>query len=316
MANLPDVGSPHHSTRQVWKGRGVDLVDFVQSITDGLLFGATYALIGIGFTMIFGVMHKINLAYAATSIAGAYVSWAVGTLLPLPALVTFVVAAIGGGIVGYLVYLCCFKFIPVTSPLATLLGTVGMLILIDEIIVHETNGMPQPYPALFDDVYFEIGEFYGIRGDLLFIFFLSLIATAILLYILYRTKLGIATRAVAQQPVAAQLCGISIERTNASTFVITGLLGGLAGAMIGASVGVLSPLLTLPITIKGLIVTVIGGLGSIPGAIIAGLLVGAFENFFQALRGVTERDMYVMLLLFAFLTFRPGGIFSKTTSRD
>ena len=109
---------------------------------------------------------------------------------------------------------------------------------------------------------------------------------------------------------------MSQERTNATTFVITGALGGVAGAMIGASVGVLSPLLVLPITVKGLIVTVIGGLGSIPGAIIAGLAVGAFENLFQYFRGVTERDMYVMLLLFAFLTFRPGGIFSRSIGRD
>ena len=122
---------------------------------------------------------------------------------------------------------------------------------------------------------------------------------------------------MAQQPVAAQLAGISIERTNGLTFAITGVLGGLAGAMIGASVGVLSStLLIFPITVKGLIVTVIGGLGSIPGAIIAGLLVGAFENFFLALRGVTERDMYVMLLLFVFLSFRPGGIFRPAASRE
>ena len=94
------------------------------------------------------------------------------------------------------------------------------------------------------------------------------------------------------------------------------MLGGVAGAMIGAAVGVLSPLLTLPFTVKGLIVTVIGGLGSIPGAIVAGLLVGAFENAFQFLRGVTERDMYVMLLLFVFLFLRPGGIFSRPAGRD
>ena len=138
----------------------------------------------------------------------------------------------------------------------------------------------------------------------------------VLMFMLYRTRLGIATRAVAQQPVAAQLAGISLDRTNALTFVITGLLGGLAGAMIGASVGVLSPLLVVPITVKGLIVCVIGGLGSIPGAIVAGLAVGAFENFFLAFRGVTERDMYVMLLLFVFLVFRPGGIFSRSVARD
>ena len=293
----------------------MDLLDFFQSITDGLLFGSIYALIGIGFTLIFGVMHKLNLAYGAASIAGAYVSIAVAAYVPLPALVTFLVAAIGSGAIAYLIYLANFRFIPLSSPLATLMATVGMLILIDEIIVHATDGMPQPYPALFADVYMEFGEF-GLRGDLLFIFFLALVATVVLMFMLYRTRLGIATRAVAMQPVAAQLAGISLERTNAVTFVITGLLGGLAGAMIGASVGVLSPLLVVPITVKGLIVCVIGGLGSIPGAIVAGLAVGAFENFFLAFRGVTERDMYVMLLLFVFLVFRPGGIFSRSVARD
>ena len=293
----------------------MDWLDFFQSITDGVLFGSIYALIGIGFTLIFGVMHKINLAYGAASIAGAYVSIAVAAYVPLPALVTFLVAAIGSGAIAFLIYLANFRFIPLASPLATLMATVGMLILIDEIVVHATDGMPQPYPALFADIYIEWGDF-GLRGDLLFIFVLSLIAMVVLMYMLYRTRLGIATRAVAQQPVAAQLAGISLDRTNALTFVITGLLGGLAGAMIGASVGVLSPLLVVPITVKGLIVCVIGGLGSIPGAIVAGLAVGAFENFFLAFRGVTERDMYVMLLLFVFLVFRPGGIFSRSVARD
>ena len=293
----------------------MDWLDFFQSITDGLLFGSIYALIGIGFTLIFGVMHKINLAYGAASIAGAYVSIAVAAYVPLPALVTFLIAAIGSGAIAFLIYLANFRFIPLASPLATLMATVGMLILIDEIVVHATDGMPQPYPALFADIYIEWGDF-GLRGDLVFIFVLSLIAMVVLMFMLYRTRLGIATRAVAQQPVAAQLAGISLDRTNALTFVITGLLGGLAGAMIGASVGVLSPLLVVPITVKGLIVCVIGGLGSIPGAIIAGLAVGAFENFFLAFRGVTERDMYVMLLLFVFLVFRPGGIFSRSVARD
>ena len=293
----------------------MDWLDFFQSITDGLLFGSIYALIGIGFTLIFGVMHKINLAYGAASIAGAYASIAVASYVPLPALVTFLIAAIASGGIAFLIYLANFRFIPLASPLATLMATVGMLILIDEIVVHATDGMPQPYPALFADIYIEWGDF-GLRGDLIFIFVLSLIAMIVLMFMLYRTRLGIATRAVAQQPVAAQLAGISLDRTNALTFVITGMLGGLAGAMIGASVGVLSPLLVVPITVKGLIVCVIGGLGSIPGAIVAGLAVGAFENFFLAFRGVTERDMYVMLLLFVFLVFRPGGIFSRSVARD
>jgi branched-chain amino acid transport system permease protein len=189
------------------------------------------------------------------------------------------------------------------------MATVGMLLLIDEVIVHSTAGMPQSYPALFDSVMIRVGGL-TIRGDLVLVFGMSVLAMIGLLLLLYRTRLGLATRAVSQRPVAAQLCGIRVGRVNATTFIITGLLGGLAGAMIGASVGTLSPLLTTPLTVKGLIVTVIGGLGSIPGAIIAGLLVGGAENLFQLYRGVTERDLYVMLLLFAFLVLRPNGIFS------
>jgi len=288
------------------------LLDFLQTLSDGVLFGATYALIGIGFTLVFGVMHKINMAYAAASIGAAYAGLLVlQALATAPAWMVFLGAFLAGGVLGWVVYAACFHFIPLSSPLAPLMSTVGMLLLIDEVIVHLTAGMPQNYPAMFDDVMLRAGAF-TLRGDLLLVFGVSLLCMIGLLALLYRTRLGLATRAVSQQAVAAQLCGIRVARVNALTFVITGLLGGVAGAMIGASVGTLSPLITLPLTVKGLIVTVIGGLGSIPGAIIAGLLVGALENVFQLYRGVTERDLYVMLLLFAFLVFRPGGLFSRT----
>jgi branched-chain amino acid transport system permease protein len=258
---------------------------------------------------VFGVMHKLNLAYAAASIGAAYSGLLVLQVLAgAPPWLVFLCAFLGGGVIGWLVYLTCFHFIPLSNPLAPLMSTVGMLLLIDEIIVHLTAGMPQNYPAMFDDVMLRVGGF-TLRGDLLLVFGISVLCMIGLLALLYRSKLGLATRAVSQQPVAAQLCGIRVARVNAMTFIVTGVLGGIAGALIGASVGALSPLLTTPLTVKGLIVTVIGGLGSIPGAIVAGLLVGAFENVFQQFRGVTERDLYVMLLLFAFLIFRPSGLF-------
>jgi branched-chain amino acid transport system permease protein len=294
----------------------LDFIDAVQALADGVLFGATYALLGIGFTLIFGVMHKINLSYAAASIGAAY-----GSLLLLsgftaaPAIVVFMAAALCGGVIGALVYFIGFKFIPVANPLATLMSTVGLLLLIDEIIVHTTEGVPLAYPALYSDVVVRFGQFM-LRGDLMFVFVLGCACMVLFLLLLYRTRLGIATRAVSQQPIASQLCGISILQVNVLTFVVTGMLGGIAGAMSGAAIGMLSPLLAQPLTVKGLIVTVIGGLGSIPGAIIAGLIVGGLESLFQFLRGVTERDLYLMMLLFAFLVFRPGGIFAKASRRD
>ena len=289
------------------------LIDLTQSVIDGLLFGSTYALIGIGFTLIFGVMHKINLSYAATSVAAAYLSLVVVNIVPTP--LVYIAAALAGGVLGWMIYLVCFRFLPINNPRSTLLSTVGMLLAIEEFISHVTHGMPLNYPAMFQDSNIELGNFF-IRGDLLFVFALGCIAMVALIQLLKRTRLGLATRAVAQQPIAAQLCGMGIATTNVSTFVIAGLLGGTAGAMTGAAVGVLSPLLALPLTVKGLVVTVIGGLGSIPGAIVAGLIVGACENLFQFMRGVSERDIYVMLMLFVFLVFRPGGFFAAPGGRD
>ena len=293
----------------------LDLIDAVQSLADGVLFGTTYALLGIGFTLIFGVMHKINLSYAAASIGAAYASLLVLAVMKAPPALVFLVAAAAGGVIGGMVYLIGFRFIPLANPLATLMSTVGLLLLIDEIIVHTTQGVPLNYPALFSDVIIRAGPF-NLRGDLMFVFLIGCACMAVLLILLYRTRLGIATRAVSQQPTAAQLCGISVDNVNVLTFVITGVVGGIAGAMIGAAIGMLSPLLSLPLTVKGLVVTVIGGLGSIPGAIIAGLLVGALENVFQFFRGVSERDLYIMLLLFVFLVFRPSGIFAAAPERD
>ena len=291
----------------------IDFLDLVQSLMDGVMFGATYALIGIGFTLIFGVMHKINLSYAAASVGAAYLSLLIVSVAPSP--VVYLMAAVCGGVLGALVYFVCFRFLPLNQSLATLMSTVGMLLVLEESIVHATAGMPQNYPAAFADVVFNVGPFI-LRGDLLFVFLLGCAVMVALKFMLEKTKLGLATRAVAQQPVAAQICGMSVDQTNVSTFVIAGFLGGTAGAMTGAAIGVLSPLLTLPLTVKGLVVTVIGGLGSIPGAILAGLIVGGAESLFQFFRGVSERDIYVMLMLFVFLVFRPNGLFAAPGGRD
>ena len=293
---------------------GFDHIDIAQVLMDGVLFGAIYSIVGLGFTLIFGAMQKLNMAYAASSIAGAYVSIAIVSLIGAPLLV-FVIGPIASGVIGLAVYYVCFRYMPTNNHLAPLMASIGGLFFIDEIIIHQTAGSPISFPALFYDAFIEFGPF-GIRGDLLFVCFVGLVMMGLLLLLLYKTKLGLATRAVSQQPVASQLCGIATHRTNATTFVIAGILGGVAGCLAASAVGVLSPLLTLPITIKGLIVTVIGGLGSIPGAIIAGVLVGALENFFLLARGVNERDIYVFLVLFLFLVFRPNGIFGSTINRD
>jgi len=255
------------------------------------------------------------MAYAAAALGGAYAGLAGFVLIKAPLVLVFGISAVAAAVLGYAIYFACFRFIPINNHLAALMASVGGLFFIDEVVVHVTRGSPLTFPSMFGDVFFEIGP-YGIRGDLIFVFVIGLISTGILLYILFKTRLGLATRAVAQQDVAARLCGIGVHSTNSVTFAIAGVLGGIAGAMTAAAVGVLSPVMTVPLTIKGIIVAVIGGLGSIPGAIIAGLFVGGFENVFLYFRGIDERDMYVVALLFLFLVFRPNGLFGTAITRD
>jgi branched-subunit amino acid ABC-type transport system permease component len=287
------------------------LLDVVQQLMNGFLFGSSYALIGIGFTMIFGVMEKLNLAFGVTALAGAYAALFVARTTGGPFLLVFLSAVAAAGLVGLVIELVCFRWMPRDYPLAPLMASIGMFFFVEEVVSHATNGMPLAFPAPMGQLMMDLGPWL-LRGDLGFMFLVSLAVMGGLWALVYRTRLGLATRAVSQQPVAAQLCGISTRRVNASVFVITGMIGGVAGALIGSAVGNLSPLLALPFTVKGLVTAVLGGLGSIPGAIVGGLLLGVVE--YQALYffGIGYRDMITYLLLFAFLVFRPGGLFSPS----
>jgi branched-chain amino acid transport system permease protein len=286
-----------------------DLVlDVVQQVLNGFLFGSSYALIGIGFTMIFGVMDKLNLSFGVTALAGAYTGLLVFHLTRGPFLLVFLAAVVSAGAIGWVVELTCFRWMPRDYPLAPLMATMGMLFFVDEVVAHATHGRPMAFPAPMGTWMMEAGPWL-LRGDLGFMFLVSLAVMAGLWLLVYRTRLGLATRAVSQQPVAAQLCGIALRRVNAAVFVITGMIGGVAGTLIGSAVGNLSPLLSLPLTVKGLVTAVLGGLGSIPGAIAGGLLLGIVEYEALYFFGIGYRDMVTYLLLFAFLVFRPGGLF-------
>jgi branched-chain amino acid transport system permease protein len=291
-----------------------DLVlDVVQQVLNGFLFGSSYALIGIGFTMIFGVMDKLNLAFGVTALAGAYVGLLVFHLTRGPFLLVFLTAVVSAGLIGLVVELTCFRWMPRDYPLAPLMATMGMLFFIDEAIAHATHGRPMAFPAPMGEVMMDLGPWL-LRGDLGSVFLVSLLVMAGLWLLVYRTRLGLATRAVSQQPVAAQLCGIALVRVNAAVFVLTGMIGGIAGVLIGSAVGNLSPLLSLPLTVKGLVTAVLGGLGSIPGAIAAGLLLGIVEYEALYFFGIGYRDMVTYLLLFAFLVFRPMGLLGHRAS--
>ena len=289
----------------------------LESLLDGLLYGFSYALIGIGFTFIFGLMQKFNLAYGPTAIAGAYLGLALHRLTNGGASMyaLFVVAVVGAAIIGWAVHLLCFRFLPKDHELAPLMSSMGMLILIEEIMVHFTDGQPFEYPNPIIYAAFELAD--GdiiIRHDYLLLAAMALVVLGILYYLIFHTPLGLATRAISQQPVAAELCGVTTEKINATVFVTASAIGGATGFMMAMTIGTIIPGLASVMTVKGLVVAVFGGVGSIPGAVLAGLLLGALEAESSYLFGATIRDIVAYLVLFAVLMLRPAGLLGKQSA--
>lgn len=286
------------------------LLDVTQQLINGLMYGAFYAIIGIGFTLFFGVMKKFNLAYGPTIMAGIYLGLIPLYLFKLPMWVVFLTCVAGAVLVGFLVELACFRFLRKGHELAPLITTIGMLILIQETVVTITRALPYEYPNIFGDESLDLGPFL-VRPDYLAILIAGLLSVVLLYLLVNRTAFGRAMRAVAENPAAAQLLGVSVKRMNMLTVVLASALGGVAGFLVAMTFGALQPGIAGWMTIKGLVVIVIGGLGSIPGAILAGLLLGVVE--FQAMwfLGFTYRDIFAFLLLFAFLVLRPSGLMGK-----
>jgi branched-subunit amino acid ABC-type transport system permease component len=289
------------------------LFDATEQLINGLMFGCFYALIGGGFTILFGVMRRLNLAYGSTIMAASYVSLVPFYLFNAPTVVMVATGIAAAVIVGLLVEFCCFRFIGKGHELAPLMTTIGALIVINEAIVYATDAAGLQYPAPFGDLSLELGPFL-IRPDYLAVLIVGAACFALLFWTIHGTRFGRAMRAVAERPEAAQILGVNLRRISVLTFVLTSVLAGVIGFFAAVTVGSARPDLALFTTGKGLVVMVLGGLGSLPGAIVGGLLLGVLE--FQAtwFLGATFRDMLAFLILFAILVFKPSGLLGPRPS--
>ncbi len=289
------------------------LFDATEQFINGLMFGCFYALIGGGFTILFGVMRRLNLAYGSTIMVAAYVSLVPLYLFKAPTVVMVATGIAAAIIVGLLVEFCCFRFIRKGHELAPLMTTIGALFVINEAIVHATDAAGLQYPSPFGEESIEVGRFL-VRADYLAVLVAGAVCFALVFWLIHGTRFGRAMRAVAERPEAAQILGVNLRRITVLTFILTSALAGVIGFFAAVTVGSARPDLAVFATGKGLVVMVLGGLGSLPGAIVGGLLLGVLE--FQAtwFLGATYRDMLAFLILFAILVFKPSGLLGARTT--
>jgi branched-subunit amino acid ABC-type transport system permease component len=289
------------------------LIDIVQNFLDGIMVGSSYALLGLGFSLIFGVMRRVNLAYGSTILIGIFAGSTLLRVLPGQPILALLITIGMTVVAGIYVERLCFRAIPQEAALASMVSSFAIWMQLDEFVIQSpwSQTYAYPFPSPFELGSLEFGPFAA-RIDYLLMWGAALAVMLVLWWIVYGTRFGRGMRAVSNNIEGARMLGLNVHRIGFQAFLLASVIGGLAGYLIAVSQEQVTPHFGLWATIKGLITMIIGGMGSIPGAIVGGLLLGIAEIQAGWFLGAEYRELVAYLLLFAFLIFRPGGLFGRT----
>lgn len=283
----------------------------IQLILTSLQIGAVYILFSLGLTLIFGVMRIVNFAhghlFAVSALVVAYsVPWLADTGLPvLPAYLLAVIAGVAVAMVlGFLMYVFGFKYFQ-RDMVGSFILSIGLVLLLDGILLKTFGGAVRPVPEILPGTVTILGASVTVQRVALCA--AAVIITAALYWALTRTKLGKALRAVSIDHEAAMLQGVPYNRMALAGFMIAAALAALAGALI-APISIVSPVIGADYLIKGFIAVIIGGLGSVPGAILGGLFVAAIETFGGFYLDPTSATIAIFVLVIVVLLVRPKGL--------
>jgi branched-subunit amino acid ABC-type transport system permease component len=289
------------------------LTDLAQNTLDGLFLGSSYALLALGFTLIFGVLRRVNLSFGPAVMFGCYAATWVhlnfGAGLLLLALITVCGAVLAGAYVERL----CFAPHRGGSAIAAMVASFALWMQFEELATLALPRHIYDFPSLHGGAPLALGAL-TLRVESLVMLLAATAVCALLWWTLYRTRFGVAVRAVIDQPMAAQLAGISVPRTFMLTFALASAIGGLAGFLIAASHEQVTPMLGMWSTMKGLLAMMLGGLGSLPGAVLGGLALGLLEAHSQWFFGPQVRDLIAYALLFLLLAARVPWMTTRSAS--
>jgi branched-chain amino acid transport system permease protein len=286
-----------------------------QQLINGLMLGASYSLVAIGYTLIFGVLNLLYFAHGEVFMVGAFV----GLFLVLYAGTNIYVALLGAmtacAVLGALAFFVAVRPVPKDRPLAPLISTIGLTIVLQNFAIYVFGGRQFSFPETIHQELYHFGP-VTISSVQIFILGIAIALMVALWLFIERTKLGRAMRAVAENHETAALLGVNVNRVVLITFVIGSGIAGIAGVLAGLKNSSVSPFMGLGAAVKGLIVMLLGGLGNVPGAMIAGLLLGMIEILSAAYIGTTERDFFSFLILILILLYRPTGLFGTRTAEQ
>jgi branched-chain amino acid transport system permease protein len=287
------------------------VIDFVQNTLDGISIGASYALLAVGFTLIFGVLRRANLSYGPAIMFGCYAAtWAILHFhLGLLALAGLAIA--GAVLAGAYVERLCFAPHRKGSAIAAMVASFALWMQFEELATLVLPRHLYAFPPLYGGGPLSLGPF-TLRVESVVMLGTAVAVCAGLWALLYRTRFGVAVRAVIEQPAAAELSGIHVPWVFVRVFALASAIGGIAGFLVISSHEQVTPMLGMWSTLKGMLAMMLGGLGSLPGAVVGGLALGLIEAHSQWYLGPQLRDLVAYLLLFALLAWRPAWMSTRS----
>ena len=281
----------------------------LQQLINGLSLGSIYALIALGYTMIYGIIKLINFAHGDIYMVGAYLGFYAITL-GIPVVPAILISMAVTSLLGIAVERFAYRPLRHAPRISVLITAIGVSFLLEYVMMALVSPTPRTFPATISDVSWTF-EGLVINGQQLLIMGVTFVLMIILTYIVRATKIGKAMRAASYDTEAAQLMGINADRIISITFAIGSALAAVAGVLIGIYYNSIDPLMGLMPGIKAFVAAVFGGIGILPGAVVGGIVLGIVEAFISGFGFSMFRDAAAFAILILVLLLRPAGIFGK-----
>src|SRR5690349_5264188 len=299
----------------------------LQQIINGLVLGSMYALVALGYTMVYGIINLINFAHGEVLMVGALTSWAIITTAQeaMPGIpgwvlliVALVISCVVASVLNFVIEKVAYRPLRNSPKLAPLITAIGMSILLQTLAMIIFKPNYKPYPTLLPPIPFQVGGAV-ITATQIMILGLTAASLAVLMYLVNYTKLGRAMRATAENPRVAALMGVRPDMVISATFVIGAVLATIAGVMYASNYGTVQHTMGFLPGLKAFTAAVFGGIGNLAGAVVGGVLLGLIESIGSGyigevtggVLGSNYSDIFAFIVLIIMLTLRPSGLLGE-----
>ena len=289
------------------------LHQLVQQLINGVSLGSIYALIALGYTMIYGIIKLINFAHGDIYMVGAYLGFFAVTQLHVSIFPALLISMAITACLGMIVERLAYKPLRHAPRISILITAIGVSFFLEYTTMYFVTPTPRTFPNVIENISFNIAGFI-INGQQLLILSITMILMAILTYIVQKTKLGKAMRAASFDTETAQLMGIDSDRIISLTFCIGSALAAAAGVLVGVYYNTIDPLMGIMPGLKAFVAAVLGGIGILPGAVVGGIILGVIEALVSGFISSTFRDAAAFAILILVLLIKPSGLFGKNTN--